>query len=169
MSSEYVLWVATAAYGLHILEEYELNWRGWARTVLKLPVDWNAFYVVNALVMVLGVCCAMVGWRRPEFALAFPAVMVVNATIFHVLPVLLTRIYSPGVVTAVLLFYPVAGWAYYGAWLDQALDGWVAASSAVLGALLMACPVVLLKIKHWPVFRFGEPAADRTWSAKENP
>ena len=153
MSSEYVLWIATAAYGLHILEEYA-NLRGWARNILKLPVDWNTFYVVNALVVVLGFCCAVVGWRRPEFAMAFPAVMVVNATVFHVLPVLTTRIFSPGVITAVILFYPVAGWAYYGAWTDNALDTWVAVSSSILGILLMACPIILLKIKHLKVFRY---------------
>src|SRR3954447_16156422 len=90
MTSEYVLWIATAAYALHILEEYELNWRGWARGVLGLPVEWDTFYVVNALVLVFGSVCAAVGWQRPEFSLSFPAVMLVNATVFHVLPVLRT-------------------------------------------------------------------------------
>src|SRR5947209_3265328 len=118
MSHEYVLWIATAAYGVHILEEYELGWRDWARATLRLPVGWDTFYLVNALVLVLGACCAMVGWRRPEFALSFASVMVVNATVFHVLPVVRTGVFSPGVVTAVVLFYPVAGWAYYGAWAD---------------------------------------------------
>lgn len=41
MSHEYVLWIALAAYGLHILEEFELNWRDWARAVLGLPIDWG--------------------------------------------------------------------------------------------------------------------------------
>ena len=53
MSHEYVLWIAVAAYGLHILEEYELNWRDWAKAILGLPVDWESFYIVNALVVVL--------------------------------------------------------------------------------------------------------------------
>src|SRR3954463_11520410 len=99
MTHEYVLWIATAAYGFHILEEYELNWRGWATRVLKLPVDWSSFYVVNSLVALFGLCSAMVGWRCPEFALSFPAVMIVNATVFHVVPVITTRVFSPGVVT----------------------------------------------------------------------
>ena len=87
MTHEYVLWIATAAYAVHILEEYELNWRDWARRVLGLPVEWGSFYVVNALVVVLGVCCAAVGWRRPEFSLALPALMLINAALFHVAPV----------------------------------------------------------------------------------
>lgn len=155
MSCEYVLWIATAAYGLHILEEYELNWRDWARSVMRLPVEWGSFYVVNALVVVLGVSAASVGWRRPEVALAFPALMVVNATFFHVLPFLVTRVFSPGLLTSVGLFYPVAGWAYYGAWADGVLTVAAAIVSGVIGCLLMAYPVVLLRVKDLAFFRQG--------------
>lgn len=40
-----LIWLSTACYGLHILEEYQLDWRGWARTALRLPVEWSDFYV----------------------------------------------------------------------------------------------------------------------------
>jgi hypothetical protein len=165
--NEFVLWIATAVYAIHILEEYQLNWRGWARSVLHLPVDWESFYLVNALVVVLGVCCAKVGWQRPEFALAFPALMLVNATFFHVLPVIRTRVFSPGVATAIVLFYPVAGWAYYGAWMDGILTIWVGLSSGILGVVLMACPIVLLKIKHLRPFQYEDrdaPSADAEYA-----
>jgi len=155
MSHEYVLWIALTAYGLHILEEFELNWRDWARNILRLPVEWESFYIVNALVVVLGVCCAAVGWRQPWFALALPALMLINATFFHVLPTLVTRVYSPGLTTAVALFYPVAGWAYYGAWRDGSLTMAEAILSVVLGAALMASPIVLLKIKNLPLFDYA--------------
>jgi hypothetical protein len=139
------------------LEEYELNWRDWARNVLKLPVDWTSFYIVNSLVIVLGVCCAEVGWQLPLFALSFPAVMVVNATVFHVVPVIRTRIFSPGVVTALVLFYPIAAWSYCGAWADGALSIWTVLGSAFLGIVLMAYPVALLKIRHFSCFKYGSP------------
>lgn len=156
MSYEFVLWIAIAAYGLHILEEYELNWRDWARAILGLPVEWGSFYVVNALVIVLGATCAAVGWRQPWFALAFPALMVINATFFHVLPVVVTRVYSPGLATALLLFYPVAAWTYYGAWTDGILTAESGILSAVVAALLMAYPILLLRIKGWAFFRQGD-------------
>jgi hypothetical protein len=35
------IWLALAAYALHILEEYQLDWRNWARAVIKLPVEWS--------------------------------------------------------------------------------------------------------------------------------
>lgn len=168
MSHEHLLWVAVAAYGFHVLEEYELNWRDWARSVLGLPVEWGSFYVVNVLVGVLGVCCASIGWREPWFALGLPALMVINATLFHVLPIVTTRVYSPGIATAVVLFYPVAGWVYYGAWMDGVLTTTAGVLSGVFGAVLMATPVVLLKVKGRKLFDYNakkhsEPsaAADR--------
>lgn len=156
VSHEHILWIAVAAYGVHMLEEYELNWRDWARCVLKLPVDWPSFYLVNSLVVVLGACCAFVGWREPWFALCFPSLMLINATFFHLLPTIVTRVYSPGVATAVALFYPVAGWAYYGAWKDGALTMKSGALSALLGVALMATPIVLLKIKGRKIFDFAD-------------
>lgn len=155
MSHEHVVWIAVAAYGLHILEEYELNWRDWARSVLHLPVEWGSFYVVNALVVILGASCAEVGWREPWFALGLPALMFINATLFHVLPTITTRIYSAGLATALFLFYPVAAWAYYGAWTDGVLTTQTVIWSSVFGAALMATPIVLLKIKGRPSFAYS--------------
>lgn len=152
MSHEHLLWIALAAYSIHVLEEYELDWRDWARTILRLPVEWGSFYVANAAVVVLGVSFAVVGWREPWFALGLPALMLINATFFHVLPTIITRVYSPGLTTAVMLFYPVAGWAYYGAWLDGVLSVPVGIMSGMFGAFLMATPVVLLKIRNRKMF-----------------
>lgn len=149
-----LIWICTIAYGIHALEEFILDWRDWARAVIGLPVEWSTFYVVNFLVIVLGVCCAQLAATQPALALAMPALMLINATFFHVAPMIVTRgRYSPGVFTAIVLFYPI-GIACY----RQALGaGSVAAGgvvlSFVLGALLMACPIVLLRIKDKPYFR----------------
>ncbi len=108
MSLTDLLWLCTAAYGIHAFEEFMLDWRDWARDVIKLPVTWPIFYVVNFLVIVLGVCAAQLAATQPAVALAFPALMLINATFFHVAPMILTRgRYSPGTFTAVILFYPL--------------------------------------------------------------
>jgi hypothetical protein len=148
-----LLWLATASYGIHILEEYQLNWRDWARGALKLPVEWSDFYVVNALVIVLGIVAAnLADW--PVVALAFPALMLINATFFHVLPVIRMRgRFSPGLFTAVVLFYPVGIACYCRAFADGTLIAGALIGSLVLGALLMASPVVLLLIKDKSYFR----------------
>jgi Protein of unknown function with HXXEE motif len=148
-----LLWLATACYGIHILEEYQLNWRDWARTALRLPVEWSDFYVVNALVIVLGIIAAnLAEW--PAIALAFPAVMLINAAVFHVLPFIrMGGRFSPGLFTAVVLFFPVGVACYWSAAADGTLSATVLVVSLVLGALLMASPVVLLLIKDKPYFR----------------
>src|ERR1700719_5121388 len=105
MSLTDLMWLATASYGLHILEEYQLNWRDWARAVIRLPVGWSDFYVVNALVIVIGIVAANLAGHCPGLALAFPALMLINATFFHVLPALWSRgRFSAGLFTAVVLF-----------------------------------------------------------------
>ena len=153
MSQDYVLWVAAGAYGIHMIEETIYDWRGWVRRVLKLPAEWSEFYLVNAIVGLLGICCAMIGWRSPAIALIFPAFMLVNAILFHILPVLLTRVFSPGVITAVFLFLPVGWWCYSAAAQDGVLTGADIAISGVAGFVIMMTPIVIQKTKHLPVFR----------------
>ena len=151
-----LMWLATAAYALHILEEYQLNWRDWARGVLGLPVEWSDFYVVNALVVVLGIVAAGLAGHCPGVALAFPALMLINATFFHVLPTLWSRgRFSPGLVTAVVLFYPIGIACYWRASHDGTLRLRALIGSLVLGAVLMAFPIVLLRIKDLRYFRQG--------------
>jgi hypothetical protein len=146
VNHDFLLWVCTAAYSMHIVEEFTLDWRDWARDVLRLRVDWPHFFVVNAAVIVLGVCFAQVGWRLPEMSLMYPAIMIINAIFFHILPTLTQRRFSPGTLTAVTLFLPVGLWTYFGAYADGILSGTTIAVSLVGGALLMASPVVLLRI-----------------------
>ena len=137
-------WLTVAAYGLHILEEYQLDWRNWARAVIKLPVEWPDFYVVNALVIVLGIVAAELAASQPALALIFPAVMLINGTFFHIVPF---------VTTGVVLFWPIGVACYWAAAAAGRVGVAGIVISLVVGAILMACPVVLLKIKHIPYLR----------------
>lgn len=154
MDHSYILWIAAFAYALHVVEEYTFDWKGWAIAVIKLPVTWVHFALVNGVVVVLGISCSAVGWACPAWALSLPALMLINATFFHVLPFLTTRgRFSPGLGTAVLLFYPIALWAYWGAWQDGILTPGTLALSLLIGAALMASPIIMLKLRLLPYFR----------------
>jgi hypothetical protein len=155
MNHEIWLWVATAAYGLHALEEFMLDWKNWANNVLKLPVDWPIFYVVNALVVVLGIIASIIGWRLPALSLSFPALMLINAVFFHILPFVVKKKYSPGLASAVVLFLPLGTWLFYGAYKDGVLSVMTAVGAFAIGAGLMAYPIILLKVKDKPFFRQG--------------
>ncbi|MFO1148231.1 MAG: HXXEE domain-containing protein [Alsobacter sp.] len=147
------LWLATAAYAIHMLEEFVLNWRDWARAVIKLPVDWSDFYVTNGIVVVLGITAANLAVAAPAIALAFPALMVINALVFHIAQVVRTRgRFSPGVMTAVILFLPVAFGCYRAAAEEGVLNAESLIVSTITGALLMASPIVLLHIRNLPYF-----------------
>ena len=77
-----------------------------------------------------------------------------NATFFHVLPFARTRgRFSPGLLTAVVLFYPIGIACYWRASHGGTLRIRSLIVSLVLGALLMASPIVLLKIKNLRYFR----------------
>lgn len=105
MDTSHWIWLATAAYGIHALEEFILDWRDWARNVFGLPVEWSHFYVVNFLVIVLGIVGANVVTATPWLGLGFAGLMIINALFFHIAPMIWTRgRYSPGVATAVLFF-----------------------------------------------------------------
>jgi Protein of unknown function with HXXEE motif len=158
MELNHLLWLATAAYAVHVLEEFVFDWRNWARIVLKLPVEWSTFYVTNAVVIVLGVVSAQVSGPFPTVALAFPALMLINATFFHVAPFLWTRgRFSPGLITAMALFYPMGIWCYRAAASVGVLTTGVLFGSIALGALVMATPILFLKASGLAYFKQDRP------------
>ncbi len=144
----FLLWLALAAYSVHVLEEATLNWKSWAVNSLQLKnVEWAIFDIANMAVMFIAISAAMVGWQLPAYALIIPALMLINGIFFHILPTIFQRIFSPGVITATLLFLPVSTWIYYGAYLDGVLTWSVAVTSLLLGGVLMASPILFLKLR----------------------
>ncbi len=117
------------------------------RSAFKLPLTPADFYVTNSVVVVAGVCTAMVGWPLPEVSLALPALALINDVVFHIAPTFLQRRFSPGLITAVGLLCPSVRGRTWGAYLDGALAARAAVVSALGGALLIAYPFVLFKIR----------------------
>lgn len=147
MTHEYILWISLFAYALHIFEETVLNWKDWSTSILGLnTLNWADFFVANAAVLVTGVCAAQVGWRCPSFALILPALQLINGLFFHVIPTIVWRRFSPGVLTSCVLFFPIAIFAYWGAWVDNVLDTSVIFLSLLFGAFVMATPFIFLKL-----------------------
>lgn len=148
-TTQSLLWLCTGAYGIHVLEEFVFDWRNWARNVLHLPVCWNDFYITNMLVIVLGVVAAEVVPAWPVVGLAYPALMLINAVFFHIGPFVFSKgRFSPGLITAVLLFFPAAVATFRIAGLHA---GGIFAAF-VIGAAAMATPIVFLKLKTKPYF-----------------
>lgn len=140
-----IFWLCLMAYGLHVIEEYDLGWKPWAEQILGLPVTWGDFYITNGFgVIPLGLLAGSVGWQVPAAALLLPGLMLVNALAFHLLPTLRTGLYSPGLITAMLLFLPLAGWCLATAYVHHRKALIIAIP---LSALFMAFPVIMLLLK----------------------
>jgi uncharacterized protein with HXXEE motif len=149
MALEQLCWLATVAYGIHIFEEYLLNWRDWARSISGVSVTSGFFFGMNALVIVLGMTCAELADRLPTLALSFPALMLINATFFHVGALLWTRArFSPGLITALLLFYPMGIWCFKSGQDAGLLTVARLLESFALGAMFMVTPIVLLRARE---------------------
>ncbi len=148
MNDDWVLWILVTASALHVVEEHALGWQGWAAQTLAPRIGvaptWLDFWATNGLLIVFGVSAAAVGWRAPAFALAFPALCLVNAVFFHLLPTTSARRPNPGLFTAVLLYLPISIWAYLAAAHDDVLDLATLITSLALGALAMASAIVVL-------------------------
>ena len=154
MSLTELAWLALAAYAAHVLEEFSLDWRNWARAVIRLPVEWPDFYVTNAVVVVLGIAQAELAPGFVLGPLTYAALMLINATFLHVWPFLHTKgRYSPGLTTAVLFFYPLGIAMFAQAHAEGRLSLGIFVAAFVAGGLLMAFPVVLLTVKNRPYFR----------------
>jgi Protein of unknown function with HXXEE motif len=153
MKQNVIFWIAMAAYALHIMEEFYYDWKDWAISVLKLPVDWPGFYVTNTAVLFVGMACAEIGWNCPWLSLAFPALMLINAFFFHVMPFIAKKKFSPGLFTALGLFFPVGIYSFKMA-LDRGVHVQELLVAFVIGILLMAYPIMLLKSKNFRFFSF---------------
>ena len=148
-SLQAMLGLCVAAYGIHILEEYVFDWQSWARAVLHLPARWNDFYITNLLVVLLGAVAVTIAPVWPAVALSFPGLMLINATFFHVAPFVWAKgRFSPGLITALCLFYPCGIATFRSVPLSTGL----VVSAFGIGALLMATPIVFLKLKQLPYF-----------------
>lgn len=155
-------WLAMAAYSLHIMEEFSFDWRNWARDVIKLPVEWPDFFVTNAIVVAVGIAQAMLAATMPLVALAFTGLMLINAIFFHFMPMIIAKgRYSPGAFTALVLFLPSIAFSWSTALSSGVADIGTIVLGVALGAVLMAYPVVMLRLRSHPYFQQVRPQEAR--------
>lgn len=154
MSLSILVWLAVGAYALHIIEEHVLDWFGWARKTMNLNMEWDTYVTVEATFLVLGIVAAMSASAMPMVGLAFIVLLVINVTVFHLLPMAMAGgRFSPGTISGVLLFYPI-GWLALTSGSATATNlSW----AVVIGAVVILWPMLLLQLKREAYFR-GEAA-----------
>ncbi len=154
MSLSILVWLAVGAYALHIVEEHVLDWFGWARKTMNLNMEWDTYVTVEAAFLVLGVVAAMSASAMPMVGLGFIVLLVINVTVFHLLPMAMAGgRFSPGTIAGVLLFYPIGGLALTSGSATATNLSW----AVVIGAAVILWPMLLLQLKREAYFR-GEAA-----------
>lgn len=63
MSLSVLAWLCLAAYALHALEEFQMDWRDWAQDILKLPVSGQTSMSPMPPCLCLAPCRRR--WHRP--------------------------------------------------------------------------------------------------------
>jgi hypothetical protein len=114
-------WLPFAAAVLHIVEEFVwpggfLAWYRSYRPEIASSLTPRFIVIVNGLLLAVTAAAGMLGFSENGVALwlTTAAIELGNAG-FHVLGTIRTRRYSPGVVTGVLLYVPIAlyGFPYF--------------------------------------------------------
>lgn len=148
----WVLWVGVIAAGLHVLEEYAEGWVYWANEELGprfgIHVTEAEFFITNALLVFSALAAAAIGWWAPAVSLAVPALFIINAVFFHMLPTARGGRLTPGTLSAVFIYLPVAAWMFAAAADDDVLSFGTVVLSFVLGAALMAYPIAVLVARN---------------------
>lgn len=106
-----LLWLFPPAYGLHLAEEL---WGGpgfpqWFAIVAGQPLPYAAFAAINVIGMALLVVGVRTASRKEAsgwIAVAIATVATING-LLHVAGSVLTRTYSPGLITSVVFYLPL--------------------------------------------------------------
>ena len=157
MSLTVLAWLAVAAYALHIVEEHILGWFDWARKTMNISLGWEQYVITEVAILILGLTAAMLSGTPvgPTLVVAFTTLLFINVIFFHLLPMLANGgRFSPGVISGIFLFLPLAWHVYKTQTLSQNDLIW----AVVLGILLIVWPMLLLKLRNVAWFS-GAPRA----------
>jgi hypothetical protein len=144
----WLAWLGTLAYLIHQFEEHGIDALGATYAfrgemcrnfgfpdVQACPIPFSFVTAVNiSVVWVFGPATALLGRRRPELALAFFSVPIINA-IPHIVPAVAQGTYNAGLVTAIVLFVPLSLWAFHVARARYRL-GWRAVIATIVAGIV---------------------------------
>ena len=149
-----LIWLMPAAFALHIVEEYRGNFPGWVTHVLGGSFNNLAFACNNAVFLAimagLTVWVGKTGSRLAAFLLfAWASGNIFWDALFHVLTTAKFDRYSPGLITASVLYLPIS--LLVG---TAALQSKTLSVKAFLGALALGLCLLIFVI-WYGLFHFA--------------
>ncbi len=148
-------WVFYALFGaaaLHVVEEYVFP-GGFPDFMRKMAgrfaasVDTPFAVIINGLFLILCGLGALLSGRAPLFSLSVAGLCGING-LSHLAGTLRARRYAPGLATGLLLYLPLAIWAY-ALYLRAGLaTAWQAAGTILWGMAFQAAPLAYLGVAY---------------------
>ncbi len=142
VSFQKVIWLLPLAYAVHIVEEYVGGFPDWVTDVVRGSMDNRAFALNNALFMVI--LLGLTVWTsrtRSQFAtfllLTWASANIFWDFLFHLFTTVFLDRYSPGLITAVLLYYPLALFVGWRVLREHRLSRGQLADALIIGAALL--------------------------------
>ena len=138
------VWLFPLAYGLHIAEEFLFHFPAYVAKLSGRHMSNSQFLLINAVFWLLMVATVVLVLARPSVAwlvVTLASVLGINAAL-HLVGSIFTLTYSPGTVTAALLYAPLVVYALRQV-LPHVSRGLAVRAAALgaaihLGALLLA-------------------------------
>lgn len=140
---EKLLWLMPAAFAPHIAEEYIGDFPGWVNNTLHGQFDNRLFALNNALFMALMLGLSLWASRSRSRQSAFVLMSWSSGNLFwdfllpHLIGTALYGVYSPGLLTAAILYYPVNLWVAWACWRDGRLGVPAIAAAFAVGLSLL--------------------------------
>ncbi len=172
-TNSWVLWLGIIAVGLHVMEEYAEGWLVWANRQVgpRFGVTFTQadFFFAAFLLVFYALAGAAIGWWAPAVSLAVPALFIVNAVFLHMLPSMRGDRLTPGTLSAVFIYLPVAAWMFWAAAEDGVLDFGTIVIAFLLGTALMYYPLAVAVLAGKIGWKEGddEPADTRPEAAAD--
>jgi hypothetical protein len=115
----FVRWLPLCAVALHLVEEFAWPggfgaWYRWYRPERAASVTTGFLVRINALFVVMALAAGLLGLRPYGVALWLVVASIAAANgVFHLWATLRRRRYTPGLVTGVLVYLPLAAWGFW--------------------------------------------------------
>lgn len=137
-----LIWLMPAAFAPHIAEEYGTGFPDWVTQTLGGAMTAGAFLTNNALFMVILLSLTALATWRPSRVTAFVLLSWASGNlfwnaVFHLVTTALYGRYSPGLMTAVLLYLPVSLLVARAALRERVLPLGAFAGATCIGGVLM--------------------------------
>ncbi len=138
---------------VHIFEEYV--WPGGFQDALRKAIPRIAVpfltlkfhLVMNGLFLLLCFASFFIGKSNLVLSMSVFSLVFVNA-VLHIRGTIVTKKYYPGVISGVLIYIPLAVYAYF-VFLSSAQLTWIQAGlSFLLGVVLMGIPIIYVLIRR---------------------